>query len=242
MRENKKEIARLVNEFKNGNDEAFRELYEMTYREVYPYALLLTGNEVDAGERMQDAYVKAVEQIRKLKEAAKFTTWLKRILYTITMDEYRRMKKTAIPGSKLRDEELDIIEMEKEVRYDFLPEERMMKEELKDMIDRVMKTLPKEQRTVILAFYKDEMSIDEIALMTGCPKGTVKSRLYYGRAALKKKLDEIEKRQELDIIRTEPALFLGVRELGKSMVPSDADSVKMFDGISKKAGLEIKEK
>ena len=58
------------------------------------------------------------------------------------------------------------------------------------MVDR----LPEEQRTAVVLFYFDQCSVGAIASAMGCSENTVKSRLHYGRKALRRQTEEL--RQE----------------------------------------------
>ncbi|MDE5894141.1 MAG: sigma-70 family RNA polymerase sigma factor, partial [Acetatifactor sp.] len=70
------------------------------------------------------------------------------------------------------------------------PEEQLLHGEQKRLIRKAVDELPQRLRTIVLLFYMEDQSIDQIARITGIPTGTVKSRLHHARKALRQKLKE----------------------------------------------------
>src|SRR3954468_18064142 len=73
------ELADLVTAAKAGNRLAFDELVRATYADAYTLAYRLTGNEEDARDVVQDAYLRAYKGLKRFREEAQFSTWLYRI-------------------------------------------------------------------------------------------------------------------------------------------------------------------
>ena len=71
--------ADLVAAARDGDRSAFEELVRLTYADTYTLAYRLTGNEEDARDVVQDAYLRAFKGLRKFRGDAQFTTWLYRI-------------------------------------------------------------------------------------------------------------------------------------------------------------------
>src|SRR5436309_9955649 len=71
--------AELVAAAKAGDSRAFEELVRATYTDVYALAYRLTGNEEDARDVVQEAYLRAYKGLKRFREEAKFSTWLYRI-------------------------------------------------------------------------------------------------------------------------------------------------------------------
>jgi RNA polymerase sigma-70 factor (ECF subfamily) len=68
------------------------------------------------------------------------------------------------------------------------PESILEKKELSHIVREAIDSLKFEHRVVLILFYLENFSLKEIAYILNCPIGTVKSRLYYGRRNLKRKL------------------------------------------------------
>src|SRR5262247_3117692 len=73
------DVADLVAAAKHGDREAFDELVRVTYADTYTLAYRLTGNEEDARDVVQEAYLRAYRGIRRFRGEARVTTWLYRI-------------------------------------------------------------------------------------------------------------------------------------------------------------------
>src|ERR1041384_7937861 len=73
------ELADLVDAAIGGDRSAFDELVRATYADAYTLAFRLTGNEEDARDVVQDAYLRAYKGLKRFREEAQFTTWLYRI-------------------------------------------------------------------------------------------------------------------------------------------------------------------
>ncbi len=73
------EIAELVVAARDGSRAAFDELVRATYDDTYTLAYRLTGNEEDARDVVQDAYLRAYRGVRQFRGDAEFSTWLYRI-------------------------------------------------------------------------------------------------------------------------------------------------------------------
>src|SRR3954464_5594549 len=71
--------AELVAAAKDGDRAAFEELVRATYADAYTLAYRLTGNEEDARDVVQDAYLRAYKGLKRFREEAQFSTWLYRI-------------------------------------------------------------------------------------------------------------------------------------------------------------------
>src|ERR671911_2276918 len=74
-----RDVAELVAAAKDGDREAFDELVRETYTSTYTLAYRLTGNEDDARDVVQEAYLRAYRGMRRFRGDAQFTTWLYRI-------------------------------------------------------------------------------------------------------------------------------------------------------------------
>src|SRR5690606_27837850 len=74
-----REVAELVAAAQDGDREAFDELVRATYAESYTLALRLTGNEEDARDVVQEAYLRAFRGLRRFRGDARFSTWMYRI-------------------------------------------------------------------------------------------------------------------------------------------------------------------
>lgn len=189
----KKEKFRWTNQVQlavKGDPAAWDDLYRATYRNAYFVAVKVVGNEEDAMELVQDAYITAMENLGSLKEPEKFQSWLNMIVANKCRDHLR--KKKPMLFSEMGDE--DGAEPEwVDDRVDIRPDLVMDQEETVRLVAEIIEALPEDQRLCVTLFYRDELSVSEIAQALEVSEGTVKSRLNYARQKVKAKVEELEK-------------------------------------------------
>ena len=133
---------------------------------MYHIAIAIVNNEEDAGDAISETIVKAYMNLKKLKKPEYFKTWITRIL----INECRKIlkqKQKVVP-----------IEVYQEKRK--MEDNRMEKEEQMDLQNAIQK-LTEKQRSVVMLFYYNDFSVEEIAQILKIPIGTVKSRLNKAR-------------------------------------------------------------
>ena len=158
---------RTVRRAMRGSVEAYgiliEEQKEYLYRTAYLYAL----------EIVQETVLRAFRSIRKLREPGLFRSWITRILINVSKDYYKR-----------------------EMRYEAAAETEAPQEEngvsAEERLDlyRAIGSLPEKYRTVVILRYFDELKLDEIAYITGIPRGTVSAWLTRARQELRNSLKE----------------------------------------------------
>src|SRR5713226_10588281 len=87
------ELDRLVTAARDGDRPAFDELVRRTYVDTYTLALRLTGDEEDARDVVQEAYLRAWKGLRRFRGEAQFTTWMYRITANTAYTYVQRRKR-----------------------------------------------------------------------------------------------------------------------------------------------------
>lgn len=159
------QINELVTLAKSGNADAFGELYELYYKEMYCYACYVTGNEVLAQDAVSDAVVSAFQQIKSLKNAKAFKGWLFKILCAACKRHYteNEKKKTLVylddeNGGYEEPAGFESVELSVELR-------------------RALEDLSCEEREIVLLSVLGNYKSHEIASILDCPSSTVRSKL-----------------------------------------------------------------
>lgn len=185
---NKTEEA-LVFAAKNGNTKCFEELYKLYYEKIYALALTITKNASDAEDVLQITFVKAWQNIYKLNDPSAFNTWLQRI----TINQCNSMLRGGKQNYSIDDEgeNGELLQIESDL---MLPEQYAERADLSVRLKAIIDELSVVQRETILLYYFNDMSIDEIAQTMDCSEGTVKSRLFLARKAIKTEITEQEKK------------------------------------------------
>lgn len=164
----------LAKKAKNGDSDAFTELYKMHKIYLYKIAYSYVKDENKALDIMQECACKGFLNVHKLKNPNIFKTWITRILINVAIDYLKKDSKIVY-----LDNDSSISCNEEDISL----EEKM---DLYDAID----TLKDKYKTVIILRYFNNMSIDDIARTMEIPSNTVKSHLRRAKEALSKILKE----------------------------------------------------
>lgn len=167
-------------------------IFEEYYHRVYRAAYYIIKDEHLAQDIVQEAFLKAFEQMDSLKDGEKLGAWLATIATRTAIDFLRKKKnkRNYIP--------IEDVYIDKGANLNSPVEEKVEYELLKDMIKKNLHELePPEYRQIILLKYKYYLSDQEMAEFLDIKLGAAKSRLYRARLKLKKILvDHLEGRSD----------------------------------------------
>lgn len=155
-----------------GSREAFARLAARWTPKLLTFATRSLGRTEVAKDVVQDTWESAVRGLSRLKDPARFRVWLYSIAARKCADALR---------GKYRD--LRTAESAQAMSETSADTERASNERLD--VAAALKRLPQEQRIAVSLFFGEDLSVDEIAAVTGAPSGTVKSRLFAARKALR---------------------------------------------------------
>ncbi|HOQ06184.1 MAG TPA: sigma-70 family RNA polymerase sigma factor [Clostridiales bacterium] len=175
----------LISKAKAGDVAAFEQLIEAYQKKVYNLALRMTGNQEDAADLAQEAFIRVFRSISGFKEQSSFSTWVYRITTNVCLDEIRKRKNRKVISID-EDIHMDDGEMRRQiVSDDPLPDELAERAELRSIVNDAINSLPEDQRIVITLRDLNGLSYEEIAQILDIPGGTVKSRINRARQALR---------------------------------------------------------
>jgi len=169
LREDTLRLHLLVLRCQAGDERAFATLLDMFGPRTLHYLRSLLGD--DAEDAQQEVWLSVYRAIATLADPRAFRTWLFSTTRRRAIDHLRKRR---------REQELLIDAME-DVRRDHAVQHDPWPELASDQIDTVLSALPPVQREVLLLRLRDEMSYSEIAVIVGCPVGTVKTRLHHAK-------------------------------------------------------------
>ena len=166
----------LIYRTQSGDTEAFGQLVTKYRTKIFNTINVIVGDENDAWDLAQEAFLKAWRSIRRFQGGPSFYTWLYRITMNVTIDSLRRR-------GRRREVELD------DAIPSFLPGPGVNFEraEIREQVYAALAQLTPEHRAVIVLKEIEDMQCQEIADVLDLSLGTVLSRLFYGR----KKLESI---------------------------------------------------
>ena len=172
--------------------DALAVLYDRYGRRVFSLAARILSDHAASEEVTQDVFLSIWRRSASYSaDKGKFTTWLFSIAHNRTIDELRRRKRDRNRDNDDVDEHLDIISS------DISPDDSVVAHSEYSMVRKALALLPPEQRAVVELAYFRGLTQAEIAVKTGQPLGTVKTRM---RLALKKLRDALGSRMSAEAI------------------------------------------
>ena len=169
----------LVLRCQSGDEAAFADLIERYHVRLRLFLRRMLEDEHAADDALQDVWLDVFRGVGKLKDSGAFTAWL----YRVARDRAHRI----LRKRGLKTEPIDHADDVREVAG----EDSMDEDDLR-IVHASLACLPHEQREVLLMRFVEQMSYEQIAIAVGCELGTVRSRLHYGKQALRR---EIERKQ-----------------------------------------------
>lgn len=210
-------ISHLVEKIKKGDNKSFEKLYKLTEREVWFTCISFLKNETTAQDIMQETYITAFLKIQSLEKSSQIRSWLNRIAVN-KCKNYLKGK-----GEIQLDDEIFENQAIVDERIS-IPEEYISDKEKREIILSIMQeVLSDVQYQTVIMHYFNEMTVDEIAEVFECSRGTVLSRLNYSRAKMKTAIEDYENKSgdRLHGVVFVPFFTTIFREQAKSLsVPS----------------------
>jgi RNA polymerase sigma-70 factor (ECF subfamily) len=172
------DLDALVQAARGGDRRAFDALVAATYADAYTLAHRLTGNDDDARDVVQDAYLRAYRGLRRFRGDARFGTWLYRITANCAATHLGRRSRHR--HDELHDE-LEVVD----ARPAHDPHGRAEHLDLRDRVREAVQALPPKLRAVIVLRDIYDLSHDAIATELGISESAAKVRLHRARRRLR---------------------------------------------------------
>jgi len=168
-----------------GETESFAPLLNRYSKQVFSLIVKIVGNREDAEELTQDVFIKAYRSLATFRADSSFSTWLYRIAYNTAISATRNKVNTFVPfDESILSEATDVTDdsfdddSDNELRFVYL--------------HRALEQIPPDERAMIMLFYKDNKTMEEIAVITGLTETNVKTKIF----RIRKKLFVLIKRME----------------------------------------------
>ncbi len=184
----------LIERCRSGHPEAFGDLVTKYQRRLVRTLSSLLGNGHDALDVAQDAFLKAYLNLDSFRGDAAFYSWLFRIAWNgaATLRRKQRVRASA---------SLDAIREQSGIEPDDIsptsdPTRALQTSEDQQLLRQALNELGEDYRTALILKEIEGLSYEEIATLTDCPIGTVRSRIHRARQELRAKLDRTLKAVE----------------------------------------------
>ncbi len=162
-----------------GSEAALTEIYQRYSTPLMRYfTRMLWRDRQKAQDFLQDIFIKIIDSPQRFDGSRKFSTWLYSIAHNMCKNEYRK-KENQTRLYEVHYTERDHVDLT----------DNLDKQIVKHKLDLVLDVLDEEDKTLLLLRYEEDLSIEQISEIVFMPEGTVKSRLFYLRKELAKKLN-----------------------------------------------------
>jgi RNA polymerase sigma-70 factor (ECF subfamily) len=183
----------LMLDYGDGDAAAFARLYDRHERPVYRFLLRsLNGDAARADDLLQEVWMAVIRNAARYEPRAKFTTWLYGIVRTRLIDHWRALRRDISLDAANDDDSSDC-----PAPIDYLAAARTQQPEVQALsraqaqaFVAAVEVLPVVQRETLLLHLEGELTLDEIAQLTGVGMETAKSRLRYALAKLRTALED----------------------------------------------------
>ena len=159
-----------------GNRDAFRVLVERYSRPVFRLGYRMTGNEQDAEDVVQEAFLRAFRQLNRYESRSSFSTWLYRIAANYSLDLIRARKSS------------DPVEEVVLTETSAGPERLYESAQVREAVDTALATLTQQERTAFVMRHYEGLSIEQISGTLGINNNAAKHSVFRAVQKLRKAL------------------------------------------------------
>lgn len=180
------ELIEVIKNTKENKDGSFKKLYDLTYPYLYARTKAIFDKDHEVSDIIQEVYILIYKNIKNLKSNESFFSWVNTIIFNTGKTLIKKSPKDILLSE---DEEKffnNILDEKENI------ENNVIKNSDLEIIRNCIEKLSKEQKEVIIAYYYDNLKLDEIAKILSISTGTVKSRLYFARKKLKELIEKEE--------------------------------------------------
>ena len=202
------ELTELVALARKNDNEAVQKLIVWFRPVLFRCARIYVSNDQDAEDLLQETFIKAFSSLDSLSTDAAFPGWIRRICRNAGIDRTRRPAEHAetvfsempVPDDSMEYEPADSDALRK-------AEDAYTNEQRRQILYRILDTLPEEQRTVLVMKYYDNMGLKEIAEQLSLPMSTVTGRFSVAKNKVKTAVETIQKREGIRLYNIAPVPF-----------------------------------
>ena len=168
----------LIERIRGGRKHLFAAIVDRYKDRAMALSLRMLKNREDAEEAAQDAFIRAYNALDKFEGSSQFGTWFYRILYNVCLTRLGKQKNEFL---SLENEEIEQLSSPESV---FSADREFESVETASIIKKGIEKLPVKYGTILSLFYLQELSHEEICMVTQMPLGTVKTHLFRARTLL----------------------------------------------------------
>ena len=169
----------LIHRAQTGDEQAFAALMREHYPFVYAIVIRIVKNSHDAEEVVQDTFLNTYRGLAQLEDTTKFKSWLAEIAQNCARNWLRKQRGDTVSIDEVNEQMLQMGDS---------PDERLIRQEQRELIRRAMETLSEKDREIAHAYYLDGASYDELISTHGLSYNAIAFRLSRAKRQLTKRL------------------------------------------------------
>ena len=182
----------LIKAVVHGDQAALGELLDAYQHRVYNVCLRMVGNRDDAAEVSQDALLKVIQHVRQFKGKSHIATWIIRIAMNAAVSHLRKRRlRQTVSLDQVDDDQSAPLRQQMSDRREPAPESNVQKKEMVAHLHDALGQIDEQFRSVLVLRDIEQMDYQEIAEVLEIPVGTVKSRLFRARLALRQRMAKL---------------------------------------------------
>ena len=176
--------AGVVTAFLGGEERAFEELVDRYQARLLNFVYRTVGDRERAEDLVQEVFIRVYRHLHRFDRSKKFSTWVYTIASNLAKNELRNRSRNPLvlfqTVKKNWDDEDRPLQFEDTTSR---PDDMYRKRRLRELVEQSVAQLPEHHRSVFVLRELEGKSYEEIAEITGCNLGTVKSRLNRARTS-----------------------------------------------------------
>ncbi|MDQ5859151.1 MAG: sigma-70 family RNA polymerase sigma factor [Acidobacteriota bacterium] len=186
--------ARLIEKIRAGNTEAFEYFVRQYQRKITRVAYRLLRDLGEADCATQESFLRAWQNLNEFREGSTFETWLTRICINWCKDRLKRRRLILYFHQTGQERGEETGPRDTAPHPDPSPERRAMSREIRERLREAIETLSPRQKTVFTLKHFEELSLPEIAELTGLDTGTIKSHLFRASHKIREHVRDLRKK------------------------------------------------
>ena len=194
--------SQIIEKIKFGDINVFSEFVEHYKDKAYSLTLRILKNPEETEDSLQEAFLKLYKAIKddKFKGDSKLSTYFYSIVYNTAIDQYKKTRHKSFSVISIDVNEFNFKDGDelnvKELDSDIDSERVTTDNEMQSIINKYLNEIPVQYSLILILFFVDDLSHEEISSLLGIPVGTVKNRIFRAKEKIKeiilKKIPEHE--------------------------------------------------
>jgi RNA polymerase sigma-70 factor (ECF subfamily) len=180
-------LEKLIEDAQKGDVTAFEKIVKYHQSYAYAVAFRFLYDEDDAEDIVQESFIRIWNHLQDFDPKMKFTTWMYKIIVNLCYDKAKSNKRrisvfARLNGNSFKDDCIENIDIERD----------LTNKETVALIKFIADGLSEKQRMIFLLRDIQDLTVEEVAVVTGMSDSAIKTNLFFARQNIKKKLAKLE--------------------------------------------------